>query len=163
MSKIIWLKTAKVMGTDSDGLGIIQFTTIKLESVNSFPKFIEHIHLHGLMMAKNPPTVIKVTENEIEIDEIDKYQKVVADHLIKSKAPVIVDYKKEFEKTNDTNKKLTDRLGALEDLIKGMQNKPIEKSLERLSLEDKANELDIKFRADISDEKLKEKINNVEK
>jgi hypothetical protein len=115
------------------------------------------------MMAKNPPTVIKVTENEIEIDEIDKYQKVVADHLIKSKAPVIVDYKKEFEKTNDTNKKLTDRLGALEDLIKGMQNKPIEKSLERLSLEDKANELDIKFRADISDEKLKEKINNVEK
>jgi len=169
MNKYIWLKTAKVIGKDSDQMPIIEKTVVKLESVNSFPKFVEHLHLHGYMLGQNPPTIVKVISDGESIDEIEKYQKVVDAHLLKVKTPVLMDYKKELQKANDTNVSILDKLEALTEKLE-KQSEEIETlkaektSVGKLSpiLEAKANELNIQYRSNISDNGLLKKIIEVE-
>ena len=159
MGKVIYLKVAKVGSQNSDMTTSIERTEITLEEGKNFNNFVKHLHVQNYIM-NEPPHVTKVVEvkNGKVGAEIDKepFQKQVEEALNKIKNPSAeVDYKAESEKQAKLNADLLERLEALE-------NKGNDKSDERISLENKANELNVSFRSTIGDEKLLAKINEVE-
>lgn len=158
--KTIVVETKKVVAHKADGMPVIETIKQKLSPELTFNKFVRLLPNQGYTSAK----VVKVLEtsfvdnkpNHKELDEIDKYQAMIDDRIKPTaKAGEPIDYKAKSEKQEALLKELEERLRALE-------KKGSEKSPERANIEDKANELGISFRANIGDEKLLEKIKEVE-
>ncbi|MCK5605281.1 hypothetical protein KAR91_25540 [Candidatus Pacearchaeota archaeon] len=167
MKRIIYLNTARVYAHKADGSPKIERSIVKLEDGPIFSKFVKHIHLKGFI-ENEPPYVSKVVEASIvagieKLKEVDpgKWQKIVEVAQAKHKPDVAIDYKKlsenqanEIEQLNVQNAGFEERLKALE--------KGNKKSGNREALETKAKLLSIKFRDNIGDTKLLEKIQAIE-
>lgn len=132
----------------------------------NFLKFVEHIYLKGYT---ETPEVVKVLENGIEIDKT-KYQKLVNEAMEVDKSKPI-DYRELSEKQADELAKkktlidsFSERLSKLENskliesesILTGMDTTATETIVipKRSILESKANELGIKFRDNIGNDKL---------
>jgi hypothetical protein len=152
----------------------IERTIVKLEDGDNFNKFVKHMHLKGYMTSE-PPTVEKVLQKDDKgkYQEIDKtkWTKQVEKALETKGVEKPIDYKAEFEKQKAQNSDILARLEAMEKGKMGSTNisdavKEVQHSIDgqnlRDKLEDKANELEITFRANIGDAKLLEKIQAVE-
>lgn len=159
MKTVIHLKTARVYGNNADMTPKVERTTVKLEDGDNFNKFVKHMHLKGFMESE-PPTVSKVLQKNKEgkYQEIDKTKwQLQVNKAVQSKGvPAKVDYKAEYEKQKAQNAGILERLEALE------SEKTKIKSSERIALEEKANRLEVKFRDNIGDTKLLEKIQAIE-
>jgi hypothetical protein len=152
MSKYIWLKTAKVVSHDADGMAKVDKSTVKLESGKCFQKFVDNMHLHNFIKS-TPPEVVKVVDRDGKTYETESYQLIVNNAIGNRRPKSKIDYKAEYEKSQDTIKNMMSRLEALE-------SPRDDRSEERIELEFKANDLGVKFRSTISDKNLEEKINN---
>lgn len=154
--KTIQVLTERIVSHNGDGTPIVEKTLQKLDEKKAFPNFIRFsLHLNF--------TLIKVI-NVIEVkngktiefkDLVKEFQAIIDDTKSSPKGKSSAQlYKEEL----DRNKQLEERIKALEASL----NKPDDsaKSEERIELEGMANELGIKFRESISDQKLKEKIEN---
>lgn len=166
--KTIVVETKKVIAHKADGMPVIETIKQKLNPELTFNKFARLLPNQGYTSAKVIDVISTSFENKEEngkkfqvakhtkLDEIDKYQSMIDERLKPTtKAGESIDYKAKSEKQEALLKELEERLRALE-------NKGYEKSPERAKIEDKANELGISFRANIGDEKLLEKIKEVE-
>lgn len=150
--KTIVVNTEKVVSHKGDGMPVLESIDQKISPELTFNKFIKYLPNQNYKSA----TVIKVIEDGKEINEIGKYQSMVDDVLKpKPSAGASVDYKALSEKQSSQLEEALKRIAALED-------KGSEKSDYRVSLEVKAEELDISFRANIGDAKLLEKIQQIE-
>ena len=169
MNTVIWLKTARVYGSNDDMTPKIERTIIKLENGDNFNKFVKHMHLKGYMKSE-PPTVDRVLQKDDKgvFQEIDKakWQKQVEEALQSNGIEKPIDYKALSEKQNRDLKELKANNNAFEERLKALEAKGyipsrIETEKRELLLT-KATELKIKFSPKIGDVKLLEKIQAVE-
>lgn len=150
--KTIVVKTKKVVSHKENGEAVYEETRIPLSPELTFNKFVKYIHNQGYVSVD----VIEVLDNGKSVDEVDKYNKKIQEVLRpKSNPGQDIDYKALSEKQNALLQELQERLSLLED-------KSNNKTESRIKLEAKANDLNISFRANIGDEKLLEKIKEIE-
>jgi hypothetical protein len=181
MKRVIWLKTARVSGHNPDNTAKVERITNKLEDGDNFNKFIRYLNLKGLMTSE-PPTIEKVMENQDGkwvvinpqpwIEKLKEALVVVPDDAKTDFKLLSEKQAKEIESLKVNNQSFEERLKALEsnkeenivlknqdgEIITGKDEVPIL----RASLETKANELGIKFRENIGNDKLIAKIIEVE-
>ena len=156
--KAYHLKVTRLSGSDREGVNVFERDVVKLVGEIALQKYCKFLPVRGFY-SKEPPVIVKVLEragtkySDLGKGAIEEAQKVVNELIKIAKGPVKVDYKSEFE----AQKKKTDDLEARLKALEGDN-----KSDQRKSLEDKANELLIKFRANIGDDKLIEKIKEVD-
>ena len=93
---------------------------------------------------------------KIDKDRVESINKEIKDTITGANKP-----KTEAQLLKEQNEMLIARLEALENGGKTV-NDNVEKSNDRIALENKANDLKIQFRSNIGDEKLLEKINEIE-
>lgn len=165
MKTVIHLKTARVYATNEDSTPKIERTTVKLEDGDNFLKFVKHMHLRGFIKSE-PPFVDKVLRLKgKEYVEIDKkpWQDIV-EKALADKKPMEskIDYKHLSEKQTKEISQLKANNDSFEERLKKLEGSPDDKSESRKALELKATELKIKFRDNIGDAKLLEKIKLIE-
>lgn len=154
------LRVKRVSGLNNDMTPKIENILVKLVGATAVDKYCKHINIRGFIKA-DPPRIEKVLFRndegewvEDKKEEIEKAQVIVDKYTVnKNILSKDVDYKTELEDQKKRNDDLESRLKALEGNGK---------SDEREALEVKANELEIKFRANIGDDKLLEKIKEVD-
>jgi hypothetical protein len=169
--KTVVVKTEKIIGHKNSGMPIIDVISQKISPELTFNKFIKYLPNQQYLKA----TVIKVLNDGKEVDEIEKYQAMIDGSLKPEvKAGEAIDYKALSEKQSAKMAEMMQRLEALEDkkevdpidtiLKEGLKNEANKEDSKiiRMQLEDKANELNISFRANIGDTKLLEKIQAIE-
>ncbi len=162
--KVYHLRVRKVESIGSDQSSNIGNRIIKLTGEDSFNKFIAHLPISGYFK-KEPPTIEAVLERDaagkckpMGDSEIKSAQERV-DKILKESIP---GYKKEVpDKKYDALEKkyeaLLERMDA-----KDSNKDPNEKSEQRKTLEAKAKELKIKFDGRTKNEKLIEKIKEID-
>jgi len=150
--KSIHFRVKKVTSHDSKGMPIIEDLIIKVSPEFQALRYVDLINQQNCLSVD----VVKVLERDgdvgefKEIDETVKWQDMVDAKL---KPPVAVtDYKKAYEDQNKDIEELKTQMAEL--LATKVPENP---------LHVKANELGIKFRSDIADEKLIERIKEVDK
>ena len=175
MKTAIHLKTARVSSTDTDGTPKIERLTVKLTDGINFNKFVRHMYLQNYLK-KEPPFVAKVIQEKggewVEIDKTP-WQEIVEKELLSRGKPVIIDYKalseQQSKEIEGLKSDFEDRLASLEkgkaEIKKDFQiakSEIITNPSNRSKLEQKATELKVKFRTNIGDKKLLEKIQAIE-
>lgn len=168
MMHLIYLKVAKVGTQNPDMTTSIERTVITLESGANFDNFVKHLNVQNFLMSDSEkPTVIKAVEFKDgkpgkEVD-FEKYSKQVEDSLSNKRTTGAIDYKELSEKQSDKISKMEAMMADFEKRLEETtnRNEPV-KSDDRIKLENKASELEIKYRSDVSDNKLLEKIQAVE-
>lgn len=151
--KTIVVRTSKVVSHKGDGMPELEVIDQKISPEVTFNKFIEFLPIQNYSKAE----VIRVLEDGKELDEVEKYQEMVN----KSLKPDVkfgdsVDYKALSEKQSEMMARMEQRLAALE------EKKEPKATGQREAIESKANELNISFRSNIGDEKLLDKIREIE-
>lgn len=162
--KVYHLRVRKVQSIGSDQTSKIGNNVIKLTGEDSFNKFIAHLPLSGYVKDQ-PPKIEKVLKRDnagkctpLGDSEIKSAQERV-DKILKELSP---GYKKDipdakYDALEKKYEKLLARMDA-KDSGKGSD----EKSEQRKDLEVRAKELQIKFDGRTKDEKLIEKIKEIE-
>jgi hypothetical protein len=170
MKRVIWLKTARVYATDSDMTAKVERTTVKLEDGDNFNKFIKYIPLKGYKKDELP-SIEKVMENKdgqwVEIDKQPWVEKLNEILKVVPVADEKIDFKLLSERQANELKSTKATLAAMNERLQALESKKQKKdetpaSPERLKLEAKAKELNIKFMPIIGDEKLLAKIQKIE-
>ena len=141
---MIWVKTSKVVGIDSQREPIREDLTIKL-TINDWYNWIKYVTMHGYKAVE----VVKVDDNGKELDA-SQYQAQL-DAVLKPVKEVKVDMKAELEAQKLANAELLKRLEALEN--RGDKD-------ERRELMDMAKELGLSFAKNIKTDDLKSLIEN---
>lgn len=160
MANVIYLQVSKVGMQNNDMTTDVETTVISLNDGKCFTNFVKHLNVQNFLTAEGrKPEVIKVDEvvNGKVVKtglDVTKYQKQVTDKLNELTDNSPVDYKAKSEKQDDLIAKLTARLDAIDDIKKPSGN--------REALELKAKELNIDFRATLGDEKLMDRIKEIE-
>lgn len=158
--KTIVVETKKVVAHKADGMPVIETIKQKINPELTFNKWVDFLPNQGYTSVKVLEVINTVFENNkpkhSNLDEIEKYQSIIDEKLSpETKAGESIDYKAKSEKQEALLAEMMERLKALED-------KGDDKSDDRVKLESKAKELNISFRSNIGDEKLLEKIKEVE-
>jgi hypothetical protein len=168
--KTIVVETKKVVSHDGKGMPVIETIKQKINPELTFNKFVRFLPNQGYAEVN----VLEVIETKFEtkeedgrkfqvpkhskLNEVEKYQARINEVLKPEAKPGdAIDYKAKSEKQEAQLKEMMARLQALEE-----KNKPVDISEYRLKLETKAKELEITFRSNIGDEKLLEKIKEVQ-
>lgn len=158
--KTIVVKTEKVVSHKDDMMPVIEVINQKISPELTFFKFVKYLPNQGYKSA----TVVKVLDDDKEVDEVEKYQTMI-DESLKAKQSGAIDYKAESEKQAKLNAELLKRIEAIETGNKEGYNTPImfeQRDKNREVLVQKAYELSITFRSNIGNAKLLEKIQEVE-
>lgn len=166
--KTIVVQTKKVVSHNADQTPVYEIIDQKIGPELTFSKFLKYLPNQGYVSAKilrvlkTEPVKPKDKDGRItyttkEIGGIEEYQAMVDKALKPVKSNQKVDYKAELEKEHADKADLLKRLEALE-----KKNEGSGKSESRELLEEKANELNIKFDARLGDGKLLAKIQEVD-
>ena len=153
--KTIVVETKKVVAQQENGELVIDTVKQKLSPEPTFLKFVKYLPSQGYKSVE-VLKVLKGEQGQTELKEVDKYQAMV-DEALKPADNTPVDYKALSEKQSSIIDNLAKRLEALES-----KSAKTDKSEYRLSLEAKAKELNISLRGKITDEKLLEKIKELD-
>lgn len=158
MTKVVHIRTAKVVSYESDMTPVIERPIIKIEVGRSFDNFLKHVNLQNYIK-KDPPVIVKALEvsegktKEISAKEFQARLEAALNPTPKEET----DYKK-------LSAELLKRLEALE----AKESKAVIEEEEDLignsstsyreDLEEEAESLGIVFPANIKDETLLKKI-----
>lgn len=166
MMHLIYLKVAKVGTQNADMTTSIERTVVTLESGKNFNNFVKHLHVQNFLTSEaEKPKVIKAVEWKDgkagkEVDKTEYVNQVNESlHAVKSEGQAI-DYKALSEKQSAKISEMEQMMQSFNERLKDAENKKKgdDKSPERIDLENQANDLGIKFRDNIGDDKLMEKI-----
>lgn len=168
--KTIVVETKKVVSHDGKGMPVIETIKQKINPELTFNKFVRLLPNQGYAEAKVLEVIQTTFETKEEngkkfpvakhsnLDEVEKYQAMIDERLKPETKPGdAIDYKAKSEKQEAQLKEMMERLKALEEKQGGQVTSDM-----RQKLEAKANELEITFRSNIGDEKLLEKIREVQ-
>ena len=179
LNAVVHLKTARVYAHDNDGSPKIERLITKLANGKPFFNFVKHLHLKGFLKSEPPKIVRVLLIKDGEYSETDKtpWQKYIDETIAAKKKTEKVDYKELSEQQGNEIKKLKANNDEFEARLKSLEDKkaePLSKEEEpkkedsspvisdRTFLETKAKELKIKFRNNIGNAKLLEKIQAIE-
>lgn len=156
MKLTVKVNTEKVVSYKSDWMPTIEKITQTLSPQATFEKFVKYLPNQNYKAVD----VIGVYEDEKKVDKVDEYQSKI-DSVLKPVSSKNVDYKALSEKQASEMSDMKNQLNMMQEQFKQMKDK-IDSGSNRSLMESKAKELDIRFRSDISDDKLFEKIQEKE-
>jgi len=154
--KVVHFNVKKVASHDAKGMPIIEDIIVKISPEFQVIRYINLVDQQNFLSVN----VVKVLERIgdrgefTETNEVAKFQEMVDAKLKPVEQPT--DYKKAYEAQNKDIDELKAQMAEL------LANKVSAEDNEINPLHTKANELNIKFRSDITDEKLIERIKEVE-
>ena len=180
MKRIVHVKAKRIVSHDGVGKPVINESVIKLidqpeflslENRSPFAKFVKYMNMNKYM--ENPKILEVIDFDTRKPLDVEEYQKAIDEMAAKSKSKEKIDYKKLAQEKELELKRMKDdfeqRLKALEKPVKKVTEKVIEKPVEvvikktdREILKAKATELNIKFKGNIGNAKLLEKIQAIE-
>ncbi|MCP4336233.1 MAG: hypothetical protein GY679_00060 [Mycoplasma sp.] len=161
--KVVHFRVQKVVSHDSKGMPIIEDNIIKVSPEFQVIRYINLIKQQNNLSVE----VVKVLQRDDdkseykEIKEIEKWQSLVNEE---TKEPEQVkDYKKAYE---DQSKDIENLKAQMAELLAAKDNtkpkQPKERSDKRITLENKASELGIRFMKTIGDDNLLKRVQDVE-